>query len=108
MLPSAKEFQKLRAKFWNLEKKKNLGILEKSRKLQNLRRKKSLKISEKEKSQNLRRRKVSRNENLRISEQVKSWNLGISRILESHQPQSQSRNLATSSAYHQAAQPGST
>jgi hypothetical protein len=28
--------------------------------------------------------------------------------LESHQPQSQSRNLATSSAYHQAAQPGST
>jgi hypothetical protein len=87
------------SKILESRKKKNLRILEKSRKLQNFRRKKTLKISEKEKSQNLRRRKVSRNEkNLRISEQVKSWNLGIGRILESRQPRAQSQNLATSSA----------
>jgi hypothetical protein len=85
------------SKILESRKKKNLRILEKSRKLQNFRRKKTLKISEKEKSQNLRRRKVSRNEkNLRISEQVKSWNLGIGRILESRQPRAQSQNLATS------------
>jgi hypothetical protein len=86
------------SKILESRKKKNLGIVEKSRKLQNLRSKNSLKISEK-KSLNLRRRKVSQNvKNLRISEQVKSWNLRISRILESRQPRAQSRNLSTSSA----------
>jgi hypothetical protein len=80
-------------------RKKKISEYLNKREFRILEEEKSLGISEKEKSRNLRRRKVSRNEkNLKISKQVKSWNLGISRILESHQPRAQSRNLATSSA----------
>jgi hypothetical protein len=84
MLPSAKEFQKLRAKFWNLKKRKiseswkNLGnfrIIE-EKNLSKSQKKKNLRISEEEKYLGMRKISESRNNgNLGISELAELWNL---------------------------------